>query len=100
VVHAHPPTATGFAVAGQGLPGNVLPEIALLMGEVPCVPYATSRTPALGDAVGPFLDRHVALLLANHGALTWGRTGLKPESEWKAWSMAPGSCWQPVLSAG
>jgi L-fuculose-phosphate aldolase len=60
-------------VAGQGLPGDVLPEIALLMGEVPCVPYATSGTPALGDAVEPFLDRHVALLLANHGALTWGQ---------------------------
>jgi L-fuculose-phosphate aldolase len=73
VVHAHPPTATGFAVVGQGLPGDVLPEIALLMGEVPCVPYATTGTPALGDAAEPFLDRHVALLLANHGALTWGR---------------------------
>jgi L-fuculose-phosphate aldolase len=73
VVHAHPPTATGFAVAGQGLPGDVLPEIVLLMGEVPCVPYAATGTPALGDAVEPYLSRHVALLLANHGALTWGR---------------------------
>jgi L-fuculose-phosphate aldolase len=72
VLHAHPPTATGFAVAGQGLPGDVLPEITLLMGEVPCVPYATPGTRALGDAVEPFLDRHVAVLLANHGALTWG----------------------------
>ena len=73
VVHAHPPTATAFAVAGEGLPGDVLPEIALLMGEVPCVPYATTGTPALGDAAEPFLGRHVALLLANHGALTWGK---------------------------
>jgi L-fuculose-phosphate aldolase len=73
VVHAHPPTATGFAVAGQGLPGDVLPEIAVLMGEVPCVAYATTGTPALGDAVEPFLYRHTALLLANHGAVTWGR---------------------------
>jgi L-fuculose-phosphate aldolase len=73
VVHAHPPTATAFAVVGEGLPGDVLPEIALLMGEVPCVPYATTGTPALGDAVEPFLARHVALLLANHGAMTWGR---------------------------
>lgn len=72
VVHAHPPTATAFAVAGEGLPGDVLPEIALLMGEVPCVPYATSGTPALGDAAEPFLARHVAILLANHGAITWG----------------------------
>ena len=73
VVHAHPPTATAFAVAGEGLSGDVLPEIALLMGEVPCVPYATSGTTALGDAAEPFLARHVAILLANHGALTWGQ---------------------------
>jgi L-fuculose-phosphate aldolase len=69
VVHARPPTAAGFAVAGQGLPGDVLPEIVLLMGEVPCVPYATSGTSALGDAVEPYLDRHVVVLLGNHGAL-------------------------------
>lgn len=73
VVHAHPPTATAFAVTGEGLPGDVLPEIVLLMGEVPRVPYATTGTPALGDAAEPFLARHVAILLANHGALTWGR---------------------------
>ena len=73
VVHAHPPTATAFAVAGEGLPRDVLPEIVLLMGEVPCVPYATTGTPALGDAAEPYLARHAALLLANHGAVTWGQ---------------------------
>ena len=56
-------------MAGQGLPGDVLPEIALLMGEVPCIPYATSGTPALGDAVEPFLDRHVARILLAARAL-------------------------------
>jgi L-fuculose-phosphate aldolase len=71
VVHAHPPAATAFAVAGEGLPRDVLPEIALFMGEVPCVPYARAGTPALGDAAEPFLGQHVAVLLANHGALTW-----------------------------
>lgn len=73
VVHAHPPSATGFAVAGEGIPGDVLPEITLLMGDVPVVPYATPGTPTLGDAVEPFLADHDAVLLANHGALTWGR---------------------------
>jgi L-fuculose-phosphate aldolase len=72
VVHAHPPAATGFAVAGEGIPADVLPEVALLMGHVPLVPYATPGTPALGDAVEPFLDAHDAVLLANHGALAWG----------------------------
>ncbi|HET8835086.1 MAG TPA: class II aldolase/adducin family protein [Gemmatimonadales bacterium] len=74
VVHAHPPTATGFAVAGEGIPGNVLPEVAVLMGDVPVVPYATSGTPALGDALEPFLEGCDAVLLANHGAVTWGPT--------------------------
>lgn len=72
VVHAHPPAATGFAVAGEGIPGDVLPEITLLMGEVPVVPYGTTSTPALGDAAEPFIPSHDAVLLANHGALTWG----------------------------
>ena len=49
---------------GRGSPADVLPEIALLMGEVPCVPYATAGTPSLGNAAEPFLDRHVVLLLA------------------------------------
>jgi L-fuculose-phosphate aldolase len=71
VVHAHPPAATAFAVAGEGLPGDVLPEIALSMGDVPCVPYARAGTPAPGDAAEAFLARHVAVLLANHGARTW-----------------------------
>jgi L-fuculose-phosphate aldolase len=74
VVHAHPPTATAFAVAGEGIPGNVLPEVAVLMGDVPVVPYATTGTPALGDALEPFLEGCDAVLLANHGAVTWGPT--------------------------
>jgi L-fuculose-phosphate aldolase len=72
VVHAHPPFATAFAVAGEPIPEDVLPEITLLMGDVPVVPYATTGTPALGDAVEPYVAGREAVLLANHGALTWG----------------------------
>jgi L-fuculose-phosphate aldolase len=72
VVHAHPPTATGFALAGESLPPDVLPELVLLMGQVPLVTYATPGTPALGDLVSPHVMGHEALLLANHGAVTWG----------------------------
>lgn len=73
VVHAHPPTATGFAVAGEGLPATVLPELTVLFGEVPLVPYATPGTPAVGAAMVPFLAAHEGVLLANHGAVTWGK---------------------------
>lgn len=74
VVHAHPPVATAFAVAGIGLPGNVLPELAVQVGEVPVVPYATPGTEAMPDAIAPFLPNYDAFLLANHGATTLGCT--------------------------
>jgi L-fuculose-phosphate aldolase len=74
VVHAHPPTATGFAVAGEGFDTFVLPELIFLIGRVPLVPYGTPGTPELGDRVEPYLEGHEALLLANHGAVTFGAT--------------------------
>ena len=74
VVHAHPPVATGFAVAGQAFQPFVLPELILQCGHVPLVPYGTPGTPELGDQVERFIAEHDALLLANHGAVTVGRT--------------------------
>jgi len=76
VVHAHPPAATGFAVAGQEIPGNLLPELIFVVGPVPLVPFGMPGTPELGDRVAPYLVRkqYRALLLANHGAVTMGKT--------------------------
>jgi L-fuculose-phosphate aldolase len=74
VVHAHPPLATGFAVAGEAIPDNLLPELIFVVGRVPIVPYGTPGTPELGDRIVPYLQGHDALLLANHGAVTMGRT--------------------------
>jgi L-fuculose-phosphate aldolase len=74
VVHAHPPTATGFAVAGESFVTPVLPEVILQMGEVPLVRYSTPGTDALADSLDPYLDDHDAFLLANHGATTVGTT--------------------------
>lgn len=72
VVHAHPPLATGFAVAGTGLDARVLPEVLLQMGEVPVVPYATPGTTALVDRCEAVFAEHDAFLMANHGAVTAG----------------------------
>ena len=76
VVHAHPPTATGFAVAGEAIPANLLPELIFVVGPVPLVPFGMPGTPELGDRIVPYLSdrRNKALLLANHGAVTMGRT--------------------------
>jgi L-fuculose-phosphate aldolase len=75
VVHAHPPIATGFAVAGESLAATVLPELIYQVGEcVPLVPYATPGTRELADEFEPFLAQHDAFLMANHGATTVGAT--------------------------
>ncbi len=72
VVHAHPPVATGFAVAGRALDRHLLPEAIIFLGEVPVVPFRMPGSPELGEAVVPYLEEQDAVLLENHGVLCWG----------------------------
>ncbi len=72
VVHAHPPTATAFAVAGRPLELHLVPEAVLFLGEVPLVPFQFPGSPQLAESVLPYLRDHDAVLLENHGALAWG----------------------------
>lgn len=74
VVHAHPPTATGFAVAGETFPRQVLPELEYSVGPVALVPYERPGTEALARRFRPYLAGHDAWLMANHGAVTAGAT--------------------------
>jgi L-fuculose-phosphate aldolase len=69
VVHAHPPTATGFAVAGIPLDRAVLAEVITTLGSIPIAEYATPSTEQLPAAVRKYVKAHDGLLLANHGAL-------------------------------
>jgi L-fuculose-phosphate aldolase len=73
VVHAHPPLATGFAVAGIPLTRAVLAEVITTLGSIPIVEYATPSTAELPAAVRKYIKAHDGLLLANHGAVTCGR---------------------------
>jgi L-fuculose-phosphate aldolase len=72
VVHAHPPTATGFAVAGIPLDRAVLAEVLTTLGSIPIAEYATPSTRELPEAVRKYIKAHDGMLLANHGALTTG----------------------------
>jgi L-fuculose-phosphate aldolase len=72
VCHAHPPTATGFAVAGRALDQASLAEVVVGLGRIPLVRYATPGTPELSAALEPHVPHYDALLLANHGAVTCG----------------------------
>jgi L-fuculose-phosphate aldolase len=72
VVHAHPPIATGFAVAGIPLTRPVLAEVLTTLGSIPIAEYATPSTSELPQAVRKYIKAHDGMLLANHGALTVG----------------------------
>lgn len=74
VVHAHPTVSTAFAVCRRGLETPYLAELVVGLGQVPCTPsFAMLSTDEVPESVTPYLPDHNALLLANHGALAWGR---------------------------
>lgn len=72
ICHAHPPIATGFAAAGRSLDRGRLTEQIDGIQRVPLVPYATPGTPELSSAIEPFALHDDVLLLANHGAVSYG----------------------------
>ncbi len=72
VVHAHPPAATAFALAGRNIPNHTLPEADIVLGDVALVPFAIPGTAAMGDALAPFLEKSTVFLLGSHGVATIG----------------------------
>jgi L-fuculose-phosphate aldolase len=72
IVHAHPPTATGFAASGLALDKALISEVLLSLGTVPLAHYATPGTSELSEALEPFISDHDAILMANHGVVTYG----------------------------
>ena len=74
VIHAHPPTATAFAVAHVALDTAILAESVLVLGHIPLIPYKTPGTLDLAGAVAEGLKDANVALLANHGAVTAGTT--------------------------
>ena len=77
VCHAHPIMSTSFAVAGIALDEPIYPEALVNLGSVPCVPYATPGSKGVPDSIAPYARTHCAVLLANHGTVTWGRSLLE-----------------------
>jgi len=73
VCHAHPPTATGYAAAGIPLNKALLCELVIALGSVPVARYGTPGTSELTSAIEPLVRGHDAILMANHGVVTYGQ---------------------------
>jgi L-fuculose-phosphate aldolase len=72
IVHAHPPTATGFAASGFDLTRPLVCELVVGLGKIPLARYGTPGTPELAEALAPLIPDHDAILMANHGVVTCG----------------------------
>lgn len=74
VIHSHPPIATAFACAGRALDEMICQEGAMTLGPVPLARYATTGTPEVASSLEPHIPHHQAILMANHGAVSYGPT--------------------------
>ena len=72
VCHAHPPVATGYAAAGLPLNKALVSEVVLALGCIPVARYGTPGTPELSEALEPLVQNYDAILMANHGVVTYG----------------------------
>ncbi|MGC9450054.1 MAG: class II aldolase/adducin family protein [Oceanipulchritudo sp.] len=70
--HAHPPHATAYAVANVRPPTCMIPEAEVFLGQVGMAEYQTPGSPANAEAVGKVAADHHAILMVNHGVITWG----------------------------
>jgi len=72
IVHAHPPTATGFAAAGVPLNQPLVCEVVIGLGSIPLAKYGTPGTAELTDALEPLVPGFDAILMSNHGVVAYG----------------------------
>jgi len=74
IVHAHPPTATGFAAAGMALTEPLVCEVVMGLGCIPLARYGTPGTSELAQSLEPYVTDYDAILMSNHGVVTYGDT--------------------------
>src|SRR5437868_15112680 len=72
IVHAQPRAATGFAAAGMALNQPLVCEVVIGLGLIPLAPYGTPGTPELAKTLEPLIPQYDAILMANHGVVTYG----------------------------
>ena len=62
VLHAHPPVATGYAVANKALDEYSMIETVIAIGSIPVTPYGTPSTYEVPEAIAPYLGEHDVVL--------------------------------------
>lgn len=71
VVHNHSPYATAYALCGLPIESDCMTEMNLTLGRIPVVPYGTPGTDMIYQGFSDVIGSHCAMLLANHGLITF-----------------------------
>ena len=100
VVHAHPLYATSFAIAGIPLTQPIMPEAVIALGCVPIAKYGTPSTEEIPDAVEEHLQYFDAVLLENHGALTYSDSLLNAYHKMESVEFYARLLWQSMQIGG
>jgi L-fuculose-phosphate aldolase len=74
IIHAHPPVATAFTIAGESLAQPVIPEVVSMYGKIPTATYATPATEESAMVIRDLIHDHDLILLDHHGAVAVGRS--------------------------
>jgi L-ribulose-5-phosphate 4-epimerase len=74
IVHTHSNYATCFALLGRGIPACLTAIADEFGGEIPCAPYVDNARDHIGEAILRCMGSAPAVLLAQHGAFTFGAT--------------------------
>lgn len=93
VAHGHPVYSTAYAAAGRRLPQNILPELVATIGDIALVPYGRPSGPKLAAALSPYVTKHNAFLLQNHGSIACGATVLQAYQRLEVVEAYAKTCW-------
>ena len=77
VIHAHPPTAIAWTIAHPEMAEleiSAMSEVIIGVGRIPVAPYARPGSSSLAENIRPLLAGHRVMVLARHGALSWGES--------------------------
>ena len=73
VVHAHPPLALAYTIAGGRLSEVLVSEVVFAMGIIATAPYTTPTTQQVPDVLRDYLRCYDVVIMARHGSVTVGQ---------------------------
>ncbi len=73
VIHAHPPNAIAYTLAGGQLSETLVSEVVFACGQIATAPYTTPTTQQVPAMLAEYLRCYDVVMMLRHGSVTVGR---------------------------